>query len=127
MKEHTISRIAIYILSVVMIVFGINHFTHPKEMLVYVPSFLPGGIIWVYFVGVAFILAALAFIANRMVKLAAYLLALLLFIFVLVIHFPNYQNTGDLEMKQQALVNLLKDLSLAAFALHIGSNAKTVG
>jgi len=30
-------------------------------------------------------------------------------------------------MKQQALVSILKDSALAAFALHIASNAKTVG
>ena len=59
MKEHTISRIAIFILSAVMIVFGISHFQNPKDMLVFVPAFLPGGIIWVYVVGVAFILAAI--------------------------------------------------------------------
>jgi uncharacterized membrane protein len=127
MNEHTISRIAIYILSIVMIVFGINHFTNPKDLLVFVPSFLPGGVIWVYVVGAAFILAALAFLLNRMAKMAAYLLALLLLTFVIVVHLPNYLHAGDVEMKQMAFVSILKDLSLAAFAMHIGSNARTVG
>lgn len=127
MNEHSISRIAIYVLSAAMIIFGINHFTHPKDMVLYVPSFLPGGIIWVYIVGIAFILAAVAFVINKMVRLAAYLLALLLFIFVIAIHFPTYQDAGDVGMRQMAFVSILKDLSLAAFALHIGANAKTVG
>lgn len=127
MKEHTISRIAIYILSLVMLVFGINHFIHPKDLLVYVPPSLPGGIVWVYVVGIAFILAAIAFVSNRMVKLAAYLLALLLLILILTVHLSNFLNAGDVEMKHMAMFNLLKDSALAAFALHIGSNAKTVG
>ncbi len=127
MQQHTISRAAIYILSIVMIVFGIYHFLHPQNMLNYVPAFIPGGILWVYVVGIAFILAALAFIVNRQVKLAAYLLAALLFIFVLTIHLPNFLNSGDKEMQQLAFVSLLKDAALAAFALHIASNAKTVG
>ena len=127
MKEHTISRLAIFILSAVMIVFGISHFQNPKDLVVFVPAFLPGGIIWVYIVGVSFILAAIAFILNRYVKLAAYLLAFLLFLFVIAIHFPNYNNAGDTEMRQMAFNNLLKDLAIAAFAMHIGSNAQTVG
>jgi putative oxidoreductase len=126
MYEHTISRTAIYILAIVMIAFGIYHFLHPKNLMVYVPSYIPGGLVWVYIVGIAFILAAIAFIINRQARLAGYLLAALLFIFVLTIHLPNYMNAGDAEMRQLALVSLLKDTALAAFALHIGANARTV-
>jgi uncharacterized membrane protein len=124
MNQHIISRIAIYLLAIVMIVFGIYHFRHPKELLIYIPAFVPGGIIWVYFVGGAFILAALAFITNRLVGLAGYLLAVLLLIFVLTVHLPNYLHSGDQDMRQIALVNLLKDTALAAFALYIASNAR---
>ena len=109
MNEHTISRIAIYILSIVMIIFGITHFLQPKSLLNYVPSFLPGGIIWVYLVGTAFILAALSFVLNKQVKLAGWLLATMLFIFVLTVHLPNFMDAGEAEMKQQALVSILKD------------------
>lgn len=123
MTQHTVSRIAVIILSIVMISFGIYHFLKPQTLLVYVPEFMPGGIIWVYFVGAAFILAALAFITHKQVKLAGYLLALLLIIFVLAVHLPNYLNAGDNEMKQVALVNLLKDTALASFALYLGSEA----
>jgi uncharacterized membrane protein len=126
MYEHTISRIAIYILALVMLAFGIYHFLHPKNLMVYVPAYIPGGLVWVYVVGIAFILAAIAFIINRQARLAGYLLAALLFIFVLFIHLPNFMNAGDAEMRQMALINLLKDTALAAFALHIGANAKTV-
>lgn len=126
MYEHTISRIAIYILAIVMLAFGIYHFLYPKNLMVYVPSYIPGGLVWVYIVGIAFILAAIAFIINRQARLAGYLLAALLFIFVLTIHLPNYMNAGEAEMRQMALISLLKDTALAAFALHIGANAKTV-
>ncbi|WP_018613525.1 hypothetical protein [Segetibacter koreensis] len=124
MTHHTISRISVTILGVVMIIFGLYHFMKPQNLLVYVPDFIPGGIIWVYIVGAAFILAGIAFILHKMVELAGYLLALLLIIFVLSIHFPNYLNAGDADMKQMAFVNLLKDTALAAFAMYIGSNAR---
>lgn len=120
---HIISRIAIYLLALVMLVFGVIHFLYPRDMLVFVPDFLPGGIVWVYFVGAAFILVALAFLFNRMVKMAAYLLAGILVIFIVTIHLPNYMNAGDKEMKRGALINLLKDTAIACFALHIAAGA----
>jgi uncharacterized membrane protein len=123
MTQRTVSRIAVIILSIVMIVFGLYHFVKPKNLLVYVPEFMPGGILWVYFVGAAFILAAIAFITHKQVKLAGYLLALLLIIFVIAIHLPNYLNSADNDMKQMAFTNLLKDTALAAFALYLGSEA----
>ena len=57
---------------------------------------------------VAFILAAIALVTHRQIKLAAYLLALLLFIFVLTIHLPNYLHAGSLDDKQQSFINMLK-------------------
>lgn len=124
MTHHTVSRISVIILGIVMIAFGIYHFLKPQNLLVYVPQFIPGGIIWVYIVGAAFIMAGIAFILHKYVQIAGYLLALLLIIFVLSIHFPNYLNAGDYDMKQVAFVNLLKDTALAAFAMYIGSNAR---
>jgi putative oxidoreductase len=126
MYEHTVSRIAIYILSIVMIAFGIYHFLHPKNLIIYLPQYIPGGLAWIYIVGSAFILAAVAFIINRAARLAGYLLAFMLFCFVLTIHLPNYLHAGVAEMRQLALISLLKDLALAAFALHIAANAKTI-
>jgi uncharacterized membrane protein len=123
MNQHAISRASIYLLAIVMFIFGIYHFLQPKNLVVYVPSFIPGGILWVYLVGAAFILVGISFITRRKVRLAGYLLAVLLIIFVLTIHLPNFMNAGDKEMQQIAFVNLLKDTALAGFALHIASNA----
>ncbi len=124
MVQHTISRIAVWMLAIVMVIFGIHHFRHPENMLTYVPNYLPGGIIWVYLVGVAFIIAGLAFIFNRWVSLAGYLLAVLLISFVLLVHAPQFMNAGDAEMRQLSFVNMLKDLALAAFAIYVAANAK---
>ena len=90
----------------------------------FVPTYLPGGDIWVYLVGAAFILAAIAFISNRFVALAGYLLAAMLLLFVVLVHWPNYSQAGDLEQKRLNLFNLLKDTAIAAFALYIASNAR---
>ena len=124
MKQyHIVSRIAIYLLAVVMITFGIFHFINARNLVVFVPDFIPGGILWAYFVGAAFILVGLAFITNKMVKVAGYVLALMLIIFVLIIHIPNYLYAGNEEMRSMALINLLKDTAIAGFALHIAAGA----
>ncbi len=124
MNQHTISRIAIILLAIVMLIFGIEHFVHPYAMLVKVPPFLPGGITWVYIVGAAFILAAISFLSNYLVRVSGYLLALLLLVFVFSIHLPNYMNTADVDYQRMSFIDMLKDTALAAFALYIASNAR---
>jgi putative oxidoreductase len=124
MTQHILSRVAIFLLAIVLIIFGIEHFVHPRNMLIYVPTWIPGGIAWVYIVGIACIVVAVSFLLNRMVRVTAYLLALLLFCFVFCVHLPNYLNTADEEYRQLAFLNVLKDTALAAFALYIASNAR---
>jgi putative oxidoreductase len=120
---HIVSRIAIYLLSVILIAFGIFHYKNPYDLLIYLPDGLPGGVVWVYGVGTAFILAGISFITNNFVKIAGYVLAAMLIFFVLTIHFPNSMNAGAPEMRKLALINLLKDTAIAAFALHIAAGA----
>ena len=124
MKQyHIVSRIAIYLLAVVMISFGIFHFQNARDLVVYIPSSLPGGISLVYIVGAAFILVGISFITNRMVKAAAYLLALLLILTIVFIHIPNYMEAGNKAMSSMAMINILKDFAIAGFALHIAAGA----
>ncbi|HRH58992.1 MAG TPA: hypothetical protein PL045_00360 [Chitinophagaceae bacterium] len=125
MNQHTLSRISISLLAVVMAAFGIYHFMYPQNLVAYLPGFLPGGDLWIYIVGVAFILAAISFVINKQVRLAGYLLALMLIVFVLTIDLPNYMNGSSDENRQAALISLLKDTAIAAFAMHIAANAKT--
>jgi uncharacterized membrane protein len=110
-------------LSIVLIIFGIFHFKNPHDLMVYVPSFLVGGIIWAYIVGGAFILVGVSFMTNQYVKFTGYLLAILLIFFILTIHVPNYLDSGDKDMRLFALINILKDTAIAGFALHIAAGA----
>lgn len=127
MTQRLISRIAIWILSLVMIRLGIYHFQEPHRLLEYVPGNLPGGINSVYVVGGAYILAAIAFITNKFVKIVAYLLAALLLASVIMIHWPIYNQAGSPDTRQMALIAILKDLAIAAFALHIAGSADSHG
>lgn len=127
MPKHIVSHIAIYILSVVMIILGYYHLKYPNNMVEYIPANLPGGIIWVKIVGAAFIIAAVAFLFNKFAKLAAYLLSILLLIFVFAVHLPAYLHGGMEETRQNAFIHMLMDTALAAFALHIAGSADRKG
>jgi len=120
---HIISRFAIYTLSVVLIIFGVFHFLYPRDLLLYVPLSLVGGIIWAYIVGGAFIIVGLSFLTNQFVKFTSYFLVIMLVIFILTIHVPNFINAGDKEMRQWALISILKDTAIVGFALHIAAGA----
>jgi putative oxidoreductase len=121
--HHIVSKIAIYLLSAVLVIFGIFQFKYPHDLLVYVPDFLPGGITWAYLVGAAFILVGISFLTNRYVKFTSYLLAAMLLIFILTIHLPNALNAGNAEMRTWAWINVFKDSAILGFALHIAAGA----
>ena len=110
-----------------MLFFGYYHLTHPKDMMEY--GYIPASnsVLWVKIVGVAFILAAISFILNKYVKIAAYLLAAMLLSFAFFIHFDIYRNAGADDVKVNALINILKDTALAAFALHSAGTADSHG
>lgn len=93
-------------------IFGIIHFMMGRDMAGMVPAFIPGGIVWVYLVGVALLGACFSFVTQVRVKEAALLLALVLLVFVGTVHVP-----GVIADTPNALFNLLKDTSLAGGAL----------
>ncbi|MGI8952757.1 MAG: hypothetical protein ACR2FN_14370 [Chitinophagaceae bacterium] len=123
MNNKNMARIALKLFAIVIAIFGIYHFMDPDNLAIQVPSFLPGGSIWVYVVGAALILAAIAFFINQQIRLAGYLLSLMLIIFALAIHLRGYFELGDKEMQSVSFMNMLKDLGLAFCVLYIASTA----
>lgn len=124
LKEyHPISRLSIYMLAAVLIAIGVFHLMRPYDTLVYVPSFLPGGITWAYLVGACFILVGISFATNQYVKITSYLLAAFLVFFILTVHVPNARNAGSDEYRLFAFINIMKDTAIAGFALHIAASA----
>ena len=72
-----------------MAVFGAEHFLAAQDIMGLVPRWLPGPLFWTYFVGAAWIAAAISFIAWRQVRWSAGLLALAFLIIVASIDLPN--------------------------------------
>ncbi|HTI91659.1 MAG TPA: hypothetical protein VL727_13795 [Puia sp.] len=123
MDNTTISKIGTIFYALVIGFFGLNHFLNGTGMAKMVPSFLPGGVVWVYITGSCLLAAALAFLINRQVRLAGLLLALFLLLIVVTVHLPAVLNAPDDGSRRFPLVNLIKDTGLAAAALLVAGNS----
>jgi uncharacterized membrane protein len=76
-----------------LIIFAIQHFIYARFIATLIPAWIPGRLFWAYFVGVAFVGAALAIAAKVQAKLAALLLGTMFLLWVLVLHIPRVAAT----------------------------------
>jgi putative oxidoreductase len=124
MDNSTIFRIGRILYALVVAFFGINHFMNGTGMQNTVPSFIPGGVFWVYFTGAALLLAAISFLIDKQTRLAGLLMAAFLLIIVLTIHLPAVLHAPDISSVRFPLTNLVKDTGLAAGALMVAGGSK---
>ena len=106
-----------YIFAVPFLIFGIMHFMNADAMA----GMAPGGSIMVYISGLALVLGAISIFMGKLDKLACVLLAVLLLLFIILIHAPGL---GDEASMQMSMSGLLKDLGLLGGALMAASQAK---
>ena len=93
--------------------FGVEHLVLGKVIIGAVPVFMPVRLFWVYFVAVALIAAAFSLALGIRVRLTATLLAIMFFLFVVMLHVPNAVKGHDRIVWNVAL----RDLSFGAGAL----------
>ena len=98
-------------------IFGFFHLTGADKMSGMVPSYLPGGAIWVYLTGLGQLAFAISVVLGKYDKLAAVLVALMLIVFILTVHLP-----GVLSGNEMSMMSLLKDVGLAGGALMYASS-----
>ncbi len=76
--------------------FGTEHFTLTKDIASIIPVWIPWHLFWAYFVGACFIAAPLSLVTKIQARLAAGLLALTFFLFVVLMDAPAWiQNPRD--------------------------------
>lgn len=110
----TLSIVARAFFAAPLAVFGAEHLVLARFIMQAVPAWMPGRLFWAYFVGIALIAAALSIVLAKQVRLSAMLLAVLFFLFVLLIHLPNVAaNPRDRILWAVAL----RDLSFAGGSL----------
>lgn len=111
---NNLPAIGKFMYAIPMAVFGLFHFMNAGSMGGMVPSFIPGGVFWVYLTGAALLAAAVAIIIGKKAKLATQLLGLMLLLFALLIHLVSVMNGNDMSMP-----SLLKDVALAGGAWYM--------
>lgn len=117
MKNYLPTIVARILFALPFIVLGALHLMGADKMAASVPEWLPGGVLWIYITGLAQIAGGFAIILDKMMPLASNLLALLMLVYVIVIHYPLMNN----QLTQQiGLIGILKDLGLAGGALLAG-------
>jgi uncharacterized membrane protein YphA (DoxX/SURF4 family) len=97
-----------------MAVFGAQHFTEAKSIMQMVPPWMPGAWFWTYFVGVCLLTASLSIVTRKEAWLSAPLLALMLFLFVAMLHIPR---VVDKPSDRIGWAVALRDLAFSGGAL----------
>src|SRR5437763_706069 len=107
------NRVARIIFALAIAAFGVRNILNADSMDTLVPSYMPGGgITWMYITGVCMVLAAIAIVLNnQLTRIACYLLALMLILFVLLLHLKPALNGNP--------GNLLRDTALAMASIII--------
>lgn len=107
-------------LSVFLIVCGLPHFVYADFVLTLVPSWIPPGQrFWTWFTGVALIAGGVGILVPRTARLAAMMSALMIFLWVLLLHIPR-----ALAGPQHAFetAGIFEALALSGVALLVAGN-----
>jgi uncharacterized membrane protein len=102
-------------------VFAGEHFTIGRLMASGVPSWIPAHIFWIYLVGVALVSAALSIVVEKYARLAATLLGVMIFLFVVLLHIPRV--AANLHDRISWAV-ALRDLSFSGGAFAFASTQR---
>ncbi|MBC8343845.1 MAG: DoxX family membrane protein [Bacteroidetes bacterium] len=75
------------------VAYGINHFLQTVKIASYIPDYFPFPQIWVYLIGVLFIIAGISIGLNYKARFAGIGLALMIFLFVIILYLPNFMSS----------------------------------
>jgi hypothetical protein len=89
MSWESLVLVGRFLFAAALVVVGVQHFLYAKFIATLIPAWIPGHLFWSYFVGVAFIAAALSLATKIQGRLAASLLGLMFLLWVIVLHIPR--------------------------------------
>ena len=101
--------------------FGTEHFTVTEGIASIMPAWIPWHQFWVYFVGACFIGAALSLVTGIEARLAASLLALTFFLFVVLMHAPAWAHN---PLNRFGLTFVLREISFSGGALALAASLR---
>jgi uncharacterized membrane protein YphA (DoxX/SURF4 family) len=101
-------------------VFGAEHLSAAKFIMMGVPSYVPWHLFWAYFVGFALLAASLSIATKIQVQWSGLLFGIMLFLFVAMLHIPRvYANPRD----RIAWAVAIRDMSFAGGGWILAGNA----
>jgi putative oxidoreductase len=101
-------------------IFGLFHLMNADAMSAAVPAYMPAASLWIYLSGLGLLGACVSIIMGKYDKLATTALAVMLILFVALLHLNGAMAGGD--GAHAAIASLLKDMSLAGAAMMYAQN-----
>ena len=108
-----------FLLSGFFILAAILHFIYAEFVAMLIPAWIPAHLFWTYFAAVALIAGAIGMLIPRTAQLAAGLSALMVFLWVLLLHIPRAWTIHDAN----ETTALFEALAMCGMALLIMVNA----
>jgi uncharacterized membrane protein YphA (DoxX/SURF4 family) len=99
--------------------FGTEHFTVTGGIASIVPAWIPWHVFWVYLVGASMIAAAFSLVTGIWARLSASLLALMFFLFVVLMDVPGCMRNPH---NRFAIILALRELSFCAGPLALAAS-----
>jgi uncharacterized membrane protein len=112
---YKISFLGRYFFGIMLLLFGIDHFLYTDFVKTLVPAWIPGALFWTYFAGVALAGAGLAFILKFKMKTISLVTAIMLLIWLIVLHIPRAVNM-DTSKDPNEIVSVLECLAFSGMA-----------
>jgi len=101
-------------------VFGAEHLSGARSLMLGVPSYMPWRLFWAYFVGFALVAASLSMATKIQVHWSGLLFGIMMFTFVAMIHLPRaLANPGD----RIRWVIVIREMSFAGGGWILAGNA----
>jgi uncharacterized membrane protein YphA (DoxX/SURF4 family) len=88
-SAESLMRSGRYFLAITAATFGIDHFLYTDFVASLVPRWIPEPYFWTYFAAVALIASGVGMILNQQARLAALLLGIMIFLWLLMLHIPR--------------------------------------
>lgn len=117
-----IAPVGIYFFGGMHLLFGIDHFLYPDFCAGLIPAYIPAHMFFSYLAGVALIAAGAGIILNIQRRLAAYLLAAVLLVWVVALHIPRAAANPTADESNE-VVSVFEALAFSGVAYLIGTKA----
>jgi uncharacterized membrane protein len=106
--------------AVPLAVFGAEHLSAARFIMLVVPSYMPWRLFWAYFVGFALLSASLSIAARIQVRWSGLLFGIMMFLFVAMVHIPRVLAS---PRDRLAWVIVFREMSFAGGGWILAGNA----